>query len=196
MNMLLKKLDDELQVVYGEVYAPNVPDAQGDFMTSDEVIKMAHEYMKNGSLTAVDTNHDNKETGSTVVESFIANEGDPIFVEGAWVVGIHVPDPELWAGIKNGELNGFSMEAMVQAEKKIIEFEVPDIIVGTTLSDDTGHTHEYTVKFDEQGNFLGGSTDVVDGHVHPIVKATVTGETEGHTHKFSIVESMEELEIA
>jgi len=194
--MLLKKLDDELQVVYGEVYAPNVPDSQGDFMTEKEVVKMAHEFMKHGSLTAIDTNHDNEETGSIVVESYITNADDPIFVDGAWVVGVHVPDPEIWALIKNGELNGFSMEALVKATSKVIELEVPDTIIGETLSDNTEHTHEFTVKFDEQGNFLGGSTNIVNGHVHTISKATVTGEAEGHTHKFSIVESMEGFEVA
>jgi Putative phage serine protease XkdF len=31
----IKKADEELQVVWGEVYAPGIPDSQDDFMTAE-----------------------------------------------------------------------------------------------------------------------------------------------------------------
>ena len=42
----IRKTDDELQIVYGEVYAPNVPDVHGEFMTPVEVRKMAHRFLQ------------------------------------------------------------------------------------------------------------------------------------------------------
>lgn len=195
MEMSLKKFDDELQVVYGEVYAPNVPDAQGDFMSEVEVMRMAHNFMMSRRLRSIDTNHDNAENGSMVVESFIVNEGDVIYVPGAWVVGVYIPDPVVWAKVKSGELNGFSMEALVKATPKVIELEVPEVIRGKLLDDDSGHTHKFEVRFNEDGNFLGGKTSVVDDHFHVIEKGTVTNAagSPAHNHRYSIVEEMSDV---
>ena len=103
----IKKADDELQIVYAEVYAPNIPDSQGEFMQPTTIRKMAHSFLAKGFVNQIDTNHDNVTNGSYVVESFIARKNDPDFIEDSWVVGVHVPDSDLWAKIKKGELNGF-----------------------------------------------------------------------------------------
>ena len=52
------KFDEEKQLAYGEVYMPMIPDSQGDFMTSEEIEKMAHGFMMDGLLRGVDTQHD------------------------------------------------------------------------------------------------------------------------------------------
>ena len=186
----IRKTDDELQIVYGEVYAPNVPDVHGEFMTSVEVRKMAHRFMAKGILKAVDTNHDNELNGSMVVESFIARNDDPIFIPDAWVIGMHVPDDIVWKKIKDGEINGFSMEALVHLDERIVELEIPEVLKGST-SDVGGHTHEFEVRFDGEGNFVGGRTSLTDGHRHQIHRGTVTEETNGHTHRYSIAELMQ-----
>jgi hypothetical protein len=190
----IRKMDEELQIVYGEVYAPDVPDAQGDFMTSVEVRKMAHAFLLKGNMRKVDTQHDNKENGSGVVESFIARDGDPDFLSGAWVVGIHVPDATLWAKVKSGELNGFSFEGMVQSAKRLIALEVPEDFTGPTDMAE-GHNHVYVVKLGDSGEFLGGWTVADDsGHQHEIKRATVTeppvGNPDGHRHRFSFTDGM------
>jgi hypothetical protein len=187
MELKVKKFDAELQIVYGEVYAPNVVDSQGDFMEPDEIRKMAHGFLKDMNIDQVDKNHDHELTGSHVVESFIARKGDPTFIEDSWVVGVHVPDSNLWDQIKKGELNGFSLEAKVKRVDKELEIEVPEHVVGKT-EDVGGHTHVFKVHFDEEGNFQGGQTDVVNGHYHKIARGAATEEAAGHTHRFSFVE--------
>lgn len=189
MECLIRKTDDELQIVYGEVYAPNVPDVHGEFMTPVEVRKMAHLFMTKKILDQCDTNHDNAVNGSTVVESFIAREDDEIYLSEAWVIGMHVPDSVMWEKIKSGEINGFSMEALVQMKAKVIEIEVPDVLGGVTV-EANGHSHRFSVRFDDEGNFLGGSTAQDAGHVHKILRGTVTEEAEGHTHRYSIAEEV------
>ncbi len=189
MEVRLRKFDDELQVVYGEVYAPNVPDSQGDFMTIVEVRKMAHKFLESQRVTKVDTNHDNVENGSCVVESFIARPEDPDFIEESWVVGVHVADGEIWKKVKSGELNGFSFEAMVMSRAKELELEVPEEIVGLT-SKAEDHEHEFIVVMDDDGNFVGGRTNIVNGHFHSILKATVTETSMGHAHRYSFVEEL------
>ncbi len=67
-----------------------------------------------------------------------------------------------------------------------VEMEVPEFVTGRTdMSVD--HEHEFIVKFDEDGNFLGGWTDEVDGHKHSIVRGTATETVEDHNHRFAFV---------
>jgi len=187
---LIKRTDDELQIVYGEVYAPNVPDVHGEFMTPVEVRKMAHRFMTKGILASVDTNHDNELNGSMIVESFIAREDDDIYIPESWVIGMHVPDPVMWGKIKSGEINGFSMEALVRLSEKVIEIEIPEQITGIT-SEASGHKHKFEVRFDDEGNFMGGLTSEDGGHRHEILRGTVTEAADGHTHRFSFAEALQ-----
>ena len=195
MDLNIKKVDDELQVVYGEVYVPDRPDAQGDFMTAVELRKMAHRFLAEGKTKAIDTQHDNRRNGSYVVESFVARDDDALYIPGAWVAGVKVEDPALWQQIKRGEITGFSMEALVHTKQREIEFEVPETIDTQTLADDTGHVHTVRVSFNEDGDFLGGETGETAGHSHPIKKASVTELVDGHVHRFTILEHMSDAEI-
>jgi len=184
----VKKTDDELQIVWSEVYVPWVPDTQGDFMRPDEIRKMAHKFLTKGHQHAIDQNHDQVDDRYThsVVESFIARDGDPVFVPGAWVVGVHIPDADTWAAVKSGEFNGFSMDAVCKKQVKVVEIEVDPMVEGLT-NEISGHKHSFVVRFNESGEFLGGQTNEVDGHSHAIRRATVTEKAEGHVHRFSVV---------
>lgn len=97
------------QIVYGEVYVPGELDSHGDFMRAETIEKMAQQFLRSGLVKNIDTEHDMQPNGSEVVESFIARKGDPNFTEGAWVLGVKVNDPQLWAAVQSGEINGFSM---------------------------------------------------------------------------------------
>ena len=194
-TVCFSKFDDEKQLAYGEVYIPMVPDSQGDFMTAAEIEKMAHEFMMDGLLRGVDTEHDLEDNGSVVVESFIARKGDPDFIEGSWVAAVKVTD-ELWPLVKSGELGGFSMYGKGERVPTYITIEVPDngIVKGET-DESSDHSHVFELRFDEAGNFLGGKTNTVDGHYHDIKKGTVTEDAgEGddkHRHRFSFVEALQ-----
>ena len=190
MKLVIKAETPELRIVYGEVYAPDRPDAQGEFMRAEEIQKMAHEFARAGRMASIDLMHDNKIIeGPCIVESFIARKGDPDFIEGAWVIGMHVPNDDVWAKIKKGEINGFSMEAIVTRIEQDAELEIPPSITGLT-SKSEDHTHTFTVKYDDKGNFMGGITGMAAGHTHRIVAGTHTENTQGHTHRFSSVDGM------
>ena len=185
----IKKQDAEQQIVFGEIFAPGVIDSQGDCMTAVEIQKTAYRFMEAMRLSKIDTNHDLQVNGSYIVENFIAREGDPTFIPGSWVVGVKVPDPKVWALIKSGELNGFSFDGVGYREPTTLTVDVPEQLSG--LSDRTNdHAHQFVVKFDSSGNFLGGETDTVAGHSHKISRGTLTDEVAGHTHRFSFVEGM------
>lgn len=196
-DVVFKTENDEKQIVWAEVYAPNVPDSDGEFMTADEIEKMAYDFMRRHKQESVDIFHTNEvPDGVCVVESFIARKGDPDFTEGAWVAGIHVPDPETWGKIKKGEINGFSMEAMVHKEVVEVEMELPAVISAKTMKSE-GHDHDFYVAYDESGKFQGGRTSKAeDGHFHLIRRGTVTEEANGHAHRFEHVTALTLAELS
>ncbi len=186
------KFDEELQIVWGEVYLPKLLDTQKDFMSAEEIRKMAHKFMASGKMKQIDVSHENEKTGSVVVESFIVREKDPDFpIPDAWVVGVHIPDHDLWEQVKSGELNAFSMQLTAQAEKKHVMVEVPEFLKGDTIATN-GHKHVFTVRFDDEGNFVGGSTDMVAGHAHEISRVAATNKSgnPSHSHRFNFLELM------
>jgi hypothetical protein len=108
-----RKFDQDKRLVYAEVYLPDVEDAHGHSMTATEVEKMAHGFMLNMRNSQIDVNHDNNVGyDCCMVESFIAQEGDPTYMPGAWVGVVKVNNDEVWRMIKDGELTGFSFEGM------------------------------------------------------------------------------------
>jgi hypothetical protein len=184
----IKKADSELQVAFGEVYSPSFPDSQGDFMEAEDIVLSAYKFMNDLQLRKIDVNHDGNTDGiGVVVESFIARKGDPDFVPGSWVVGVRVHDEEIWEKIKGGEINGFSMEAMVKQRKKLLTVEIPEILKGDTESQEE-HTHSFELKLDSRGKVLSGSTSVNDGHFHEIRRGTATEKADGHSHRYSFKE--------
>jgi hypothetical protein len=192
----IRKFDNELQIAYAEVYAPNVPDSDGDFMTPVELRKTAHKFLMSKSTDHIDVNHDHNRSGAMVVESFIARKDDPDFIPESWVVGVFIPDPDLWQRVKSQELNGFSIEASVKSNKRKVNIPVPEFLTGET-SEVEGHSHRFKVEFDiKTGGFVGGRTlDDDTGHGHSIVRGTVTEKTEDHRHRFSFAELLLPLEI-
>ena len=188
---LVIKQDGELQIAMGEVYAPNRPDAQGEYMTVVEIRKMAHEFIRSGKMKQIDLMHGNKIVeGASVVESFVSDASDTRFLPDSWVIGVHIPDQALWSSIKKGEINGFSMEALVSRHDTDVEIEIPPVVSGLTSKGDDGHEHKFFVTYDEKGQFKGGLTDVVNGHSHTIVAGTHTQDSQGHRHRFSSVDNV------
>lgn len=183
--------DEALQLITAEVYLPNFPDAHGDFMTPEEIRKMAHRFLAAGRTGQVDVDHDNDTSrGMSVVESFIARKDDPLFIPDSWVVTIHVADPATWSRVQKGEINGLSMQAEVFTREKVLDLpDIPEELAGTTLDGSKGnqHSHGFNVRFDPDGNFQGGVTTITDGHRHEIKSRSVTepGGEDGHRHRYA-----------
>jgi hypothetical protein len=182
-RVAIKRVDDDKRVVYGEVYAPYALDSHGEFMLPEDIELMAHRFMKLELGTSIDTGHDNVPNGSYPIESFIARRGDPDYTPGAWVLGVKVPDDDIWMQVKSGKLNGFSFQSLVKAKEVEVEYTVVRDHVGMTEVHGD-HAHVYFVELDEMGRVVGGRTNTVNGHSHEIVRASVTATAAGHTHRF------------
>lgn len=182
----IRRVDEDKRVVLGEVYPPDTLDTYGEFMTAEDIELMAHRFAEVWR-EAIDTNHDNIPNGSYPVESFIARDGDPDFVPGAWVLGVKVPDDHIWAQVKKGELNGFSFEALVRPVDVVIRTTIIRDRVGETEPGGRdGHTHLFFLQLDDMGRVVRGETSVINGHRHAITNGSVTGRggDDRHTHRF------------
>jgi len=104
-----KKFDEAKRIVYGEVYVPWLVDSQGDFATPEDIEKVCHDFLLDGNLDCIDTQHDFQKNGCRVVESYIAKVGDPNFTHGSWVLGTKVSGDDVWNQILKGDINGYSM---------------------------------------------------------------------------------------
>lgn len=191
-TVTIKKTNAEKRIVYGEVYIPMVPDSQGEFMTAAEIEKMAHRYMMNGHINKFDVEHSlQPEEEVYTVESFIARPGDPDFIEGSWVIGSYIPNDEAWGKVVKGEINAFSMWGTGFRTERVLEVELPEggVVKGETFPEDA-HEHTFHVSFAEDGTFLGGETNEVNGHKHKIAKGTATELAEGHRHRYALVDAI------
>lgn len=200
-NVVIKKADQASgdtgtdtptyeQIVMGEVYVPMSLDADQEFMTAEEIRKMAHAFLGKQLTTHVDTQHNNEKNGCIVVESFIARDGDPDFIPGSWVIAVWCP-LEMFNKVLSGEINGFSVEAEVLRKDRRLAYDLPDEMYGMT-SVKEGHDHRFKIYINDEGLFAGGITapSGEDGHYHLIKSGTIT-ELAGnppHRHNFEFIE--------
>lgn len=94
----------------GIVYEPDTVDLQGDWTTAEEIWKALETFSLNGHRLGFE--HDG-DADAVVVESFQAErptyKGGEVIPAGAWYLCVKVLDEELWAKVKAGEINSFSM---------------------------------------------------------------------------------------
>ena len=182
---------EEKRLIFGEVYVPYEIDSDGETMAPEDVERMAHEFLSSGKVKKIDVQHNGKESGCVVVESFIARENDPDgFKEGAWVLGV-LTTPEVWKAVKSGELNGFSFAG--PTEKVSVEAEVlmaVRIFGETEKSEDDGllppHSHKLEAEVDENGNIVPTRTSEELDHSHAVLRTTATEVEMGHAHRMII----------
>lgn len=181
----IKRVDEAKRIVYGEVYAPWEIDTYGEFMTPDDIEIMAERFMRLDLANVIDTNHDNEPNGSYPVQSFIARADDPDFGEGSWVLGVKVPEDEIWDMVVRGELNAFSFEAMVKAVDVEVQLSVfRDHVGATEPGGIDGHMHMFFVQLNPDGQVVGGQTSFDEGHRHKILRASITQVSGGHLHRY------------
>ncbi len=192
LRVTFKSVEEDKQLVFGEVYAPNMVDTDWEAMTPGDVEFAAHEFMKNGYINNIDVNHDLSPSGAKVVESFIIrNPEDPFYKDGSWVIGVWVPD-DIWEDIKAGELNGFSFYGTSVKQPVSVVVDVVRSLVGETENgQDTAksieaHEHTFVLRLDEYGTVISGHTDFKHNHQHIIKYTTATEKAMEHAHRFFV----------
>ncbi len=101
------------------VYAPDQEDAHGDTADADTIRKAQAEFMREGRLQNIDTEHSFASEMAFVAESWLVRKDDALFPgepEGSWAVGIQIGDPAIWKQLKSGELTGISLAGIARME--------------------------------------------------------------------------------
>lgn len=101
------KTDHREQTASGLIFSPMVLDSQGDFMSAEGIQAASEKFMKAGLTRSIDVAHSGVFVDAFISENMISKGGD--FPAGSWVVTAKIVDPDIWAQIENGELNGFSL---------------------------------------------------------------------------------------
>jgi len=132
INKVHSKKDE--RIVTGVVYAPNVTDSQGDYTTEEEIVKAAHSFMEasqtfglqheEGSMVCAWGNTGKTPIGK-VLESYVApadfkilcSDGQVVQIaKGTWVLTTRVTDNNVWDGIQDGSITGYSMGGFATKE--------------------------------------------------------------------------------
>ena len=104
----------------------------GDYyvaFSKDTIVKIVQKYFKKGYQNNVNLMHDPNqiETGVTMFESFISDKSRGILPmkgfedapDGSWFVSMLVENDAVWQQVKEGKINGFSIEGIFNYTPKI-----------------------------------------------------------------------------
>jgi hypothetical protein len=185
----IKSVDYDKQLVTGIVYSPWRLDMHGHYMSSEELEKLAHSTLLNGLQKNIDLQHNNRLVKATIVESYIDREGSFEIPAGSWIATTKIEDTAVWKMIKNGKINGYSMEIRAKAIEHDAEVEYDSVVFGETQPDPyDGHTHLFLVKLDETGKIKYGKTSKggPDSHEHAITGYSITEQYDGHSHRILV----------
>jgi hypothetical protein len=111
--------------------------AFGDYyvaFSKDTITKIVQKYFKKGYQNNVNLMHDPNqiETGVTMFESFISDKDRGIMPmkgfedapNGSWFVSMLVENDAVWSKVKDGLINGFSIEGIFNYTPQLTEEEI------------------------------------------------------------------------
>ena len=115
--MPIAKVDDDEHKVFCVVAVPDEFDLQGDRSSRKEIEKAAHKFMERlqkFGTPGVGAHHKNAISAS-IIENVVTQQdgimlGDQVLKAGTWYQGHKVDDPDIWKGIKSGEITGLSRQ--------------------------------------------------------------------------------------
>lgn len=116
------KKGEELRIATGIVLEPETVDGQGDIFSEEEVRKTAHSFLSNYYGQGNGWMH--KTYGSAkmkIVESYIApvdmTINGEVVKKGSWLMSTLFLDEEIWKGVKEKQINGYSIRGKSNAIK-------------------------------------------------------------------------------
>lgn len=185
-NIVIK--NEEERIVSGIIAEPMVLDTDNEFFSRSGIFKMYSDFISLNLQENIDREHDNNLTGSEIIRTYIALKNDPDnYPEGAWIGECKINSDSDWEAVKQGKINGYSVEiSTIKVDVNIAAERMIKAVGTTELSLDTvlpTHIHQVTIKFDENGKVSGYSCSTALGHSHSITKCTATNQELGHSHR-------------
>lgn len=123
---------DEKHLIVGAVLVPDKPIYRNQggqefyIQFSKETIeKLAYDYLMNGRMWSVTTDHKEVADDIVLVESWLKTSENDKSVDygmdhlpiGSWIVAMKCTNEDVWSRVKGGELRGFSIESFVNLDE-------------------------------------------------------------------------------
>lgn len=128
-------LNEEKHILYGPAMIPNKKisryEENGDeyfvYFSEETIQKLSENFMNNFNQKNFSFEHENYVDGVTLIEQWLIDNPELdkskslgfSLPKGTWMMGVKVNNIELWEKIKNGIVQGFSIEAYMM--EKIIK---------------------------------------------------------------------------
>lgn len=125
---------DEKQMVFGAVLIPDKPiyrcNQEEEYyirFPKETIEVLAHEYLQNDNIYSFTKHHKDNAEGVSVIESWVKTSNNDKSVDlgidapiGTWFIGAKVENEELWKGLKDGSMRGFSVESFLNFDEIIM----------------------------------------------------------------------------
>ena len=122
---------DEKHMVFGAVLIPDKPiyrynqDEEYYLRFPKETIEvLAHDYLQNDNIYSFTQQHKDNADGVSIIESWVKTSNNDKSVDlgidapiGSWIIGAKIDNEEIWQGIKDGSMRGFSVESFLNFDE-------------------------------------------------------------------------------
>lgn len=139
-QIFLEKEDKHL--IVGAVLVPDKPiyrnNGKEEFyiqFSKETIEKLAYDYLMNGRMYSVTTDHKDIADDVCLVESWIKTSENDKSVDygmnvpvGTWLCSMKVENEDVWGRIKSGELRGFSIESFVNLDEINLHKQDKDMV--------------------------------------------------------------------
>ncbi len=115
LGFRIQKIEAKKQMAGGIIYEPDTVDTQDDYTDAEEITEAKERFMEKYGKDPkrIKVMHKGKAYFFPIIESFQpevdTKKGAGIIKAGAWWMMVKISDPDIWAAVEKGELQGFSM---------------------------------------------------------------------------------------
>lgn len=122
---------DEKHMVFGAVLIPDKPiyryNQEEEYylrFPKETIEVLAHDYLQNDNIYSFTQQHKENADGVSIIESWVKTSNNDKSVDlgidapiGTWFVGAKIDNEEIWQGIKEGSMRGFSVESFLNFDE-------------------------------------------------------------------------------
>lgn len=122
---------DEKHMVFGAVLIPDKPiyryNQEEEYylrFPKETIEVLAHDYLQNDNIYSFTQQHKENADGVSIIESWVKTSNNDKSVDlgidapiGTWFVGAKIDNEEIWQGIKDGSMRGFSVESFLNFDE-------------------------------------------------------------------------------
>jgi len=135
--------DEEKHIISGLVLIPDLPifrkkDNRGYYVkfSKNTIEQLVEKFFNEQKTLSINVDHSIPVDNVVIIESYFINHERGIspkefanYPDGSWYISMKVNDDDLWQHIKNGQLNGFSVEGLFELVElsDVSDIEIPDV---------------------------------------------------------------------